>query len=96
MIVPLHDADGRYRGFVAGTTVYGRNGRPLGFVEDGRVFNSRGDLIGEWRGHTIVTATPHVKRASGRNGGGRIRTWLADRLGCLGSPADPFDRLERI
>jgi hypothetical protein len=96
MIIPLYDAHGRYRGFVADATVYGRTGQPIGSVEDGRVFNSRGDLIGEWRGHTIVATTPDVRLGSGRKGGGRMRTWLTGRLKGVGSPTEPFDRLERI
>jgi hypothetical protein len=96
MIIPLHDTAGRFRGFVAGTTVYGRDGNPVGTIEGVCVFNSRGELIGEWRGHTIVATVLDVKPASGHNGGARIRSWLADRFGCLESRADPFDRLERI
>jgi hypothetical protein len=95
MITPLYDNGGRYRGFVAGNTVYDRRGCPLGLVEGCNVFNSCGELIGELRGQSIVAPETASKPRRAWPAGGRIRAWLTNRFERFRSSTEPFDRLDR-
>lgn len=92
MIVPLNDRNGTYRGYLAGDTIYSRDGRAIGMIRDGWVYDNRDRRVGQLRGQTLVAIDRSSQPPSGL--WKRIRSSISDRLGAFTIKIDPFDQLE--